>query len=78
VSIEHFVDVGRVVLAGNGEQDAAIVQRQQSLLERLVGAPGIDGVELDAVDTILAGNAAPEGIVKVENDALPWRRLSAR
>jgi len=68
--VEHLVDIGRVVLAGDSEQHAALVEGAERLLECLVGIAGINRVQSDAVDSVLADDPTPERIIEIEYDAL--------
>src|SRR3954447_26613074 len=67
---EYLIDIGGGVLAGERQQDAAVVQGAQKLLESAESATRIDRVELDAVDAVLANDAAPQRVIEVNHEAL--------
>ena len=56
-----------VVLAGDGQGDAARGQSAQDLLEMKVGIARIVAAELKAFQAVLAQDAAPERVVEVEH-----------
>ena len=76
-------DVVRVVLGANGEQDAALRQVQQGLLEVDELDSGSRRPELNAVGAHFADDPAPQGAVQVDHDtlsrqALEWLHVAHR
>ena len=68
VPVENLPHIGFVVLAGERQQDALVAPIQQQRLEIAVGRTGKFVADLDAVDPVLADDAAPQRIVGVEHD----------
>src|SRR5262245_46962837 len=68
--LEYLVQITRVVLAAEGEKKAALLVPEQSALESYIGIAGILGSQGNAMQTILADNATPEGVVRVKHDHL--------
>ena len=67
-----------LVLAANGQQDAALLQRLGVLLEGHEGlALGVALPQADAAQAIVADDAAPAGVVQIEDQALLGQAQSA-
>jgi hypothetical protein len=63
---------GIVVLRGNGENNAPFLQHCCSLLNRKVSlSRGVALAEDDAVQTVVADDAAPKGVVEIEHQTAP-------
>ena len=58
-----------VVLAAQGEQHALAAALRHELLERAARR-----IEHDALGTVLAADAGPQGVVAIERDDFEWRR----
>src|SRR5215470_7645637 len=69
--VEHFEDVGFVVLAAQRNQHATLREVQQTLLEIDKSLTRIFvAVELDSFQSVLPDNAAPERVVAIEDQTL--------
>ena len=77
VPFEDLADVRLVILRGDREDDAALLQLEHVLLERDEGLAEPVAAECDAIDPVVADDAAPEGVVEVEDEALA-REAEAR
>ena len=62
--------IGLVVLAVDGEQDAAVIELEQLPLEIAIAIAGIRMTQRNAANAILADDATPQRIVEIEHDAL--------
>ena len=69
VALEHVEDLGLVVLARNRQHDAARLEHLQVVLKGLERAPGKGVAELEAAESVLADDPAPQRVVAIEHDA---------
>src|SRR4051812_5369204 len=68
---EHLRDILGVVLRGEAEQDALLLQRNELVLHRPERRSRVlVGVEADAVGPVLADDPAPKRPVAVEDEGL--------
>ena len=74
---ERVVHDRGIVLAADGEEDAAITEAEGRALELLEGPPGVLVPELDARDAVVADDAAPQRVVEIEHEALRGRSQRA-
>ena len=72
---QHLVEIGRVVLAAQREDQAALLKIENAALKIAIGGAGIVGAERDAVDAVFSDHAAPQRVVGVEHQHLGARRL---
>src|SRR5437667_2179324 len=73
--VQYLLDIGGVILAAEREDESALLKIQQPTLERHVRIARILMAKGDAVEAILANDAATEGIVGIERDHLDLREL---
>ena len=67
---KNLLDIGGIVLAGDRKQDATPMKIQQKSLKLHERAARIIGSKVNSLDAILADNAAPQGVVEIERQAL--------
>src|SRR5882672_5442503 len=68
--IEHLLDVPPIVLRAHAQYDAALLELLRVLLQgQMRLAEGATLAEHDAVNAVIAEDAAPKRVVEVENQA---------
>src|SRR5438132_9821674 len=65
---ERLERLGRVVLAADGEQDAAMPEIEHGALERLECSSRIFRTEPDAGQAVFTDHAAPERVVQIDDE----------
>ena len=70
MAVEHLESIRLVVLAGDRQQHALRAERQQGLLEGHERRTQTGLTQYDALRSVFANDAAPERVVKVDDDHL--------
>ena len=70
VMLEDLPHFRFIILAGDGQQNAAVAQGADGLLEVPVDPAGVIPAERDSSRPGLAEDAAPQGVVQIQNQAL--------
>ena len=69
IGIPQFLHISLIVFAAQGKYHAAFAQFHQALLPIQKGIARIVATDFDAFCSVFAKNAAPKGVVEVENKA---------
>ena len=68
MTLEGLFGEGCIVFATDGQENTALLEAQEPVLEIRMGFANAVFAELDAFHSVLAENAAPERVIKVEDD----------